>query len=35
MSGASALAFAREGALAVGCDLSVDAAQATVELLRG
>jgi NAD(P)-dependent dehydrogenase (short-subunit alcohol dehydrogenase family) len=31
----SALAFAREGALVVGCDLSVDAAQATVEMVRG
>jgi NAD(P)-dependent dehydrogenase (short-subunit alcohol dehydrogenase family) len=31
----SALAFAREGASVVGCDLSVDAAQATVEMVRG
>jgi NAD(P)-dependent dehydrogenase (short-subunit alcohol dehydrogenase family) len=31
----SALAFAREGASVVGCDLSVDAAEATVELVRG
>jgi NAD(P)-dependent dehydrogenase (short-subunit alcohol dehydrogenase family) len=35
MSRAPALAFAREGALIVGCDLSVDSARATVELLRG
>jgi NAD(P)-dependent dehydrogenase (short-subunit alcohol dehydrogenase family) len=35
MSRASALAFAREGALVAGCDLSVDVAQATVELVRG
>jgi NAD(P)-dependent dehydrogenase (short-subunit alcohol dehydrogenase family) len=34
MGRASALAFAREGASVVGCDLSVDAAQATVELVR-
>jgi NAD(P)-dependent dehydrogenase (short-subunit alcohol dehydrogenase family) len=27
--------FAREGALVVGCDLNVDAAQSTVELVRG
>jgi NAD(P)-dependent dehydrogenase (short-subunit alcohol dehydrogenase family) len=32
---ASALAFAREGASVVGCDLSVDGAEATVELVRG
>jgi NAD(P)-dependent dehydrogenase (short-subunit alcohol dehydrogenase family) len=31
----SALTFAREGALVVGCDLSVDAADATVESVRG
>jgi NAD(P)-dependent dehydrogenase (short-subunit alcohol dehydrogenase family) len=31
---AAALAFAREGALVVGCDLQVDAAQATVEAVR-
>jgi NAD(P)-dependent dehydrogenase (short-subunit alcohol dehydrogenase family) len=35
MGRASALAFAREGASIVGCDLDVDAAQATVELVRG
>ena len=35
MGRASALVFAREGALVVGCDLSVGAAQATVELMRG
>jgi NAD(P)-dependent dehydrogenase (short-subunit alcohol dehydrogenase family) len=35
MGRASALVFAREGALVVGCDLSVGAAQATVELVRG
>jgi NAD(P)-dependent dehydrogenase (short-subunit alcohol dehydrogenase family) len=34
MGRASALAFAREGASVVGCDLDVDAAQATVELVR-
>ena len=31
----SALAFARQGALVVGCDLSVHVARATVELMRG
>jgi NAD(P)-dependent dehydrogenase (short-subunit alcohol dehydrogenase family) len=31
----TALTFAREGALVVGCDLSVDTAEATVELVRG
>jgi NAD(P)-dependent dehydrogenase (short-subunit alcohol dehydrogenase family) len=31
----SALAFAREGASIVGCDLSVDAARATVDAVRG
>jgi NAD(P)-dependent dehydrogenase (short-subunit alcohol dehydrogenase family) len=31
----TALRFAREGALVVGCDLSVDTAEATVELVRG
>jgi NAD(P)-dependent dehydrogenase (short-subunit alcohol dehydrogenase family) len=31
---AAAVAFAREGASVVGCDLSVDAAQATVEMVR-
>lgn len=35
MGRTSALAFAREGASIVGCDLDVDAAQATVELVRG
>src|ERR1700682_3874025 len=35
MGRASALAFAREGASVVGCDLSVDAAQAPVELVHG
>jgi NAD(P)-dependent dehydrogenase (short-subunit alcohol dehydrogenase family) len=35
MGRASALAFAREGAAVVGCDLGVDAAQDTVELVRG
>jgi NAD(P)-dependent dehydrogenase (short-subunit alcohol dehydrogenase family) len=35
MGRASALAFAREGASVVGCDLSVDAAEATVEMVRG
>jgi NAD(P)-dependent dehydrogenase (short-subunit alcohol dehydrogenase family) len=35
MGRASALAFAREGAVVVGCDLSVDAAHDTVELVRG
>ncbi len=34
MGRASALAFAREGASVVVCDLSVDASQATVELVR-
>ena len=31
----SALTFAREGALVVGCDSSVEAAEATVEAVRG
>ena len=31
---AAAVAFAREGACVVGCDVDVDAAQATVELVR-
>ncbi len=35
MGRAAALAFARSGASVVGCDLGVDAAQATVELVRG
>jgi NAD(P)-dependent dehydrogenase (short-subunit alcohol dehydrogenase family) len=34
MGRASALAFAREGASVVGCDMDVDAATATVELVR-
>jgi NAD(P)-dependent dehydrogenase (short-subunit alcohol dehydrogenase family) len=34
MGRASALAFAREGASVVGCDLSVDAAQATAGMVR-
>jgi NAD(P)-dependent dehydrogenase (short-subunit alcohol dehydrogenase family) len=32
---AAAVAFAREGALVVGCDVNVDAAEATVEMVRG
>jgi NAD(P)-dependent dehydrogenase (short-subunit alcohol dehydrogenase family) len=32
---AAALAFAREGASVVGCDMTVDAAEATVEMIRG
>ncbi len=35
MGRASALAFAGEGASVVGCDLSVDAANATVDTVRG
>jgi NAD(P)-dependent dehydrogenase (short-subunit alcohol dehydrogenase family) len=31
---AAALAFAREGASVVGCDISVDSAEATVDLVR-
>jgi NAD(P)-dependent dehydrogenase (short-subunit alcohol dehydrogenase family) len=31
---AAALVFAREGALVVGCDIDVDAAEATVEMVR-
>ena len=31
----AARTFAREGALVVGCDLTVDAAQATVDMIRG
>jgi hypothetical protein len=34
MGRASALVFSCEGALLVGCDLSADAAQATLELVR-
>ena len=32
---AAAVAFAREGASVVGCDLNVEASQATVEMVRG
>jgi NAD(P)-dependent dehydrogenase (short-subunit alcohol dehydrogenase family) len=35
MGRASAEAFAREGALIVGCDVAVDAAEETVQLVRG
>jgi NAD(P)-dependent dehydrogenase (short-subunit alcohol dehydrogenase family) len=35
MGRATALAFAREGASVVGCDVSVEAAGATVEMVRG
>jgi len=35
MGRATALAFAREGASVVGCDLAVEAAEATVEMVRG
>jgi NAD(P)-dependent dehydrogenase (short-subunit alcohol dehydrogenase family) len=35
MGRATALAFAREGASVVGCDVTVEAAEATVELVRG
>jgi NAD(P)-dependent dehydrogenase (short-subunit alcohol dehydrogenase family) len=35
MGPATALAFAREGASVVGCDLAVEPAQATVEAVRG
>jgi NAD(P)-dependent dehydrogenase (short-subunit alcohol dehydrogenase family) len=34
MGRASALAFAREGASVVGCDLNVDSAEATVQIVR-
>ena len=34
MGGATALRFAREGASVVGCDVSVEAAAATVEMVR-
>src|ERR1700733_6705277 len=34
MGRASALTFAREGALVVGCDVAVDPAAETVELVR-
>jgi NAD(P)-dependent dehydrogenase (short-subunit alcohol dehydrogenase family) len=35
MGRAAALAFAREGASVVGCDLNVDSAEATVQTVRG
>jgi NAD(P)-dependent dehydrogenase (short-subunit alcohol dehydrogenase family) len=35
MGRATALAFAREGASVVGCDVAVDPAEATVEMVRG
>ncbi len=35
MGRAAALAFAREGASVVGCDLNVDSAEATVQVVRG
>jgi len=35
MGRATALTFAREGASVVGCDVSVDAAEATVDAVRG
>jgi NAD(P)-dependent dehydrogenase (short-subunit alcohol dehydrogenase family) len=35
MGRASALAFAREGASVVGCDVAVEPAEATVEMVRG
>jgi NAD(P)-dependent dehydrogenase (short-subunit alcohol dehydrogenase family) len=35
MGHATALAFAREGASVVGCDLTVEPAEATVEMVRG
>jgi NAD(P)-dependent dehydrogenase (short-subunit alcohol dehydrogenase family) len=35
MGRATALAFAREGASVVGCDVSVEPAEATVEMVRG
>src|SRR5271169_1925827 len=34
MGRAAALAFAREGASVVGCDLNVESAEATVQLVR-
>ena len=34
MGRATALAFAREGALVVGCDVTVEAAQETVAMVR-
>jgi NAD(P)-dependent dehydrogenase (short-subunit alcohol dehydrogenase family) len=35
MGRATAIAFAREGASVVGCDVSVEAAEATVDMVRG
>src|ERR1700722_4802077 len=35
MGRAAALAFARDGASVVGCDLNVDSAESTVQLVRG
>jgi NAD(P)-dependent dehydrogenase (short-subunit alcohol dehydrogenase family) len=35
MGGEAALAFAREGASVVGCDVAVEAAETTVEMVRG
>ncbi|HTA88488.1 MAG TPA: SDR family NAD(P)-dependent oxidoreductase, partial [Polyangiaceae bacterium] len=35
MGRAAALAFAREGASVVGCDLNVESAEATVQAVRG
>jgi NAD(P)-dependent dehydrogenase (short-subunit alcohol dehydrogenase family) len=35
MGRATALAFAREGASVVGCDVTVEAAESTVEIVRG
>jgi NAD(P)-dependent dehydrogenase (short-subunit alcohol dehydrogenase family) len=35
MGHATALTFAREGALVVGCDVAVESAESTVELVRG
>jgi len=35
MGRASALVFAREGAKVVGCDLNVETAEATIELVHG
>jgi NAD(P)-dependent dehydrogenase (short-subunit alcohol dehydrogenase family) len=34
MGRAAALAFAREGASVVGCDVNVDSAEATVQMVR-
>ena len=35
MGRATALAFAREGASVVGCDVTVERAESTVEMVRG